>query len=78
MILAPITMDNGLFLGRALKYVQEISELISYALTHSICYQMISLDLAPIYYDSFYLGASKEKATFYSIIIIAIVTLPLL
>lgn len=41
-------MDNGLFLGTAVKYVQEMSELINYALTHSVCYQtVISLDLAP-------------------------------
>lgn len=74
MILAPITMDNGLFLGRGLKYVQEMSELINYALTHSVCYQTVtSLDLIPTYYDSFYLVASKEETSLYSIIIIVIV-----
>lgn len=79
MILAPITMDNGLFLGRSLKYVQEMSELINYALTHSVCYQMVvSLGLAPTYYDSFYLGASKEKTSFYSIIIVVIVMIHLI
>lgn len=50
-------MDNELFLGRALKYDQKMSELRKCPDCHLICFQtMISLDLAPTYCDSSHLG----------------------